>query len=230
MQVNTIGQVRGNWPPPEQAILIERSSMPDLPAQVGDAIRVELPDGTRRTLPIAGVVHDLHQWPTPFLGTVYGYISRDTLEWLGEPRTFNQMLVRVAQHADSQAHNTAVAQQVYDKIRKAGLDPAFPQVPTPEEPPLEFVITAITALMSVMSVMAILLRGFLVVNTIGALLARQTRQTRHSQGDWRAFFPDHRHVSAAGDRFRAACAGSGGAAGASGNWGVYAGDCRLPQL
>lgn len=176
MQVNTIAQVRGSWPPPERAILIERSSMPELPAQVGDTIQVELPDGTRRELPLAGVVHDLHQWPTPFLGTVYGYISRDTLEWLGEPRTFNQMLVRVAQHADSQAHNAAVAQQVYDKIQKAGLDPAFPQVPTPEEPPLEFVITAMTALMSVMSVMAVLLSGFLVVNTIGALLARQTRQ------------------------------------------------------
>jgi putative ABC transport system permease protein len=69
-----------------------------------------------------------------------------------------------------------VAQQVYDKIQKAGLEPSFPQVPEPNEHPLEFIITSLTALMGVLSVMAIILSGFLVFNTISALLAQQIRQ------------------------------------------------------
>jgi putative ABC transport system permease protein len=176
MSVNQVQHMRGAWPPEDHQILIERSSLPTLGQDVGDDILMELPDGKQRTMRVAGVVHDLHQWPTPFLGTIYGYINMDTLEWLGEPREFNQLQIQVAEHADNKAHNQAVAQEVYDKVQRAGLDPSFPQVPEPGEPPLNFIITAITALMGVMGLFSILLSAFLVVNTISALLAQQTRQ------------------------------------------------------
>jgi putative ABC transport system permease protein len=176
MQVNMVNPVRGMWPPPDDTVLIERSGMSVTPGEIGDTIMVELSDGTLREMTIGGVVHDLHQWPTPFLGTVYAYVNMDTLEWLGEPRQFNQLQIRVAEPEPTQAHNQEVAQEVYDKIQKAGIEPSFPQVPEPGEAPLEFVITALTSLMGMLSLLAILLSGFLVFNTIGALLAQQMKQ------------------------------------------------------
>jgi putative ABC transport system permease protein len=155
---------------------MERSGLPLLNRQIGDTMLVEMPDGDMRELQISGVVHDMHQWPTPLIGTVYAYINFDTAEWLGEPYEFNQINMLVAGDSDSKAHNEAVAEEVYDKVQRAGLEPSFPQVPTPGEHPLNFLIVSITSLMTVMSVLAILLSGFLVANTIGALLAQQTRQ------------------------------------------------------
>jgi putative ABC transport system permease protein len=179
MRVNTIAHMHGTWPPDDHEVLIERSSMSgpqSLHGAIGDTLLVELPDGKQREMPIVGVVHDMHQWPTPFLGTIYAYITMDTVEWLGEPRELNQMSVLVAGDSASKAHNEVVAQEVYDKIQKAGLEPSFPQVPEPNEHPLHFLITSLTALMGVLSVMAIILSGFLVFNTISALLAQQVRQ------------------------------------------------------
>lgn len=180
IRVNTVNHERGAWPPPDKGMLGERSGMPTLQADVGEEVLIERTDGKQKRLEVAGVVHDVTQWPTPFLGTYYGYVTFETLEWLGEPHEFNEMLVRVAHKSDDQEHdqehNQAVAQQVYDKIQDAGLNPAFPQVPVPNEHPLHFLITAITSLMGVLAIFAIFLSGFLVTNTIAALLAQQIKQ------------------------------------------------------
>jgi putative ABC transport system permease protein len=122
------------------------------------------------------VVHDVSEWPTPFLSMHYGYVTFDTMVWLGEPRSYSSMLLRVAGDASNQEHNKVVAREVYDKIRKAGLDPSFPKVPEPDRPPTEFIISAITSLMGLLGLFAILLSGFLVTNTISALLAQQIKQ------------------------------------------------------
>lgn len=176
VRVNQFRTLRGATEPPDHGVLIERTSLALLGKEVGDTVRIELPGGKERVLHIAGVVHDMHQWPTPLIGTIYAYCNLDTAEWLGEPREFNQVVMRVAEQGHDKAHNEAVAEEVYDKVQRAGLDPSFPQVAEPGEHPLEFLITSITALMSVMSVLAILLSGFLVANTIGAILAQQIRQ------------------------------------------------------
>ena len=176
IRINKIHHVHGVWPPPKKSILIERSGMPTLGADVGEMITIERPDGKQRHLRVAGVIHDLTQWPTSFLGNYYGYVTFDTMEWLGQPHTYNQMLIRVAGNATSKEHNTVVARQVYDKIQKSGRDPSFPNVPDPNQHPLHFLITAITAMMGLLAIFAIFLSGFLVTNTISALLAQQIKQ------------------------------------------------------
>ncbi len=176
VRVDKIRSVAGAWPPEEHEVLIERSGMGVLGVEIGDTILIELPDGKQREMRVAGVVHDLTQWPTPFLGTVYGYIAFDTLEWMGESRDYNKLMIRVVTNADDKQHNEEVAELVHDKIQKSGLDPSFPQVPTPGEHPLNFMIVALTSLMGLLGVFAIFLGSFLVVNTISALLAQQIKQ------------------------------------------------------
>jgi putative ABC transport system permease protein len=176
MRVDIVRRVSGMWPPPKREVVIERSGMAMLNAQVGESIVIERPDGKQRTLRIAGVAHDLTEWPTPFLSTFYGYITFDTMEWLGEPHNYSTMLVRFAGNASNQEHNKIAAREVYDKVQKAGLDPSFPKVPRPDEPPLDFLIAAIIGIMGLLGIFAVLLSGFLVTNTIAALLAQQIKQ------------------------------------------------------
>jgi putative ABC transport system permease protein len=176
MEVNKVRFERGAWPPPEKTFLLERSGLAALGKEIGDTVTIERPDGKQHTLTIAGIAHDLTEWPTPFLGMFYGYVTFDTMESLGEPRKYNEMLIRVAEHADDQQHNEAVAEEVYEKIQNSGRDPSFPSVPPPGEHPLNFLIVAIISVMGLLGIFAIFLSGFLVTNTIAALLAQQIKQ------------------------------------------------------
>ncbi len=92
----------GVYPPPERQILIERTSqLPGVPmgltpnARQGDTLLVETPSGINRKVTMAGMVYDSVHGSAPWTGSAYGYVTFDTMEWLGYPRTYDHLLVRV---------------------------------------------------------------------------------------------------------------------------------------
>ncbi len=180
MRIAAITPERGAWPPPDKAVLVERAAIGFGPrkinAEVGDTIVVERADGKRRTLTIAGVVHDVAQAPPSIANTLVGYISFDTLEWLGGSRNYTQVQLRFRGTDNSVEENRARAEAVYEKLQKSGRDPAFPETFQPDDHWANDFVTSITALMGMLAVLSIILSGFLVTNTISALLAQQTRQ------------------------------------------------------
>lgn len=176
IRVNKVWPEHGAWPPPERELLIERSALGLAHAQVGDTVIVETPTGKQREMRIAGLAHDLTQPPAIFTGVVYGYITFDTLEWLGEPRAFDELHILVAEHPHDRRHINAVAGQVRDKIEKSGRTVLATWVPEPGRHPVEEVLTSILLLLGALGALALLLSGFLVINTISALMAQQIRQ------------------------------------------------------
>jgi putative ABC transport system permease protein len=176
IRVNKVWKVSGAWPPPDRTVLVERSSMGFLRAAVGDSLLIELPNGRRRRMPVAGVAHDLGQISTTFMNVAYGYIPSDTVEWLGEPYGYNQVFFTVASHPEDKAHIERVTRAVRDKIEKAGYAVALTYVPDPFEHWSEDVGRAMFLILTVLGVMSLALSGFLVVNTITALMTAQIRQ------------------------------------------------------
>lgn len=176
MRVGIVRPVQGAWPPDDKTVLIERSGLSYLNASIGDILTVELPDGKLRYMPITGVAHDISAFPTIFTGIVNGFVTFDTMEWLGESRNFNEVSILVAGDNTNQEHNRIVAEEVYDKIEKSGRDPSFPSVPEPGKHPSDTLISGLVLLMGVLGILSIFLSGFLVTNTISALLAQQTKQ------------------------------------------------------
>ncbi len=175
IQINRFQLIAGTSPPPQREILIERSGLELLALQVGDMLILERPDGRQRTLRIAGTVYDPTQAPAVFAG-VRGYVTPVTMEWLsGTSQNFNQLLIVSAENRDNFEHNQAVARTVYERLQRSGRDPSFPLVSDGQHP-LNTFISAMVAILGAMGVMAVLLSGFLVTNTIAALLAQQTKQ------------------------------------------------------
>ena len=80
---------------------------------------IELPNDTQRVMRITGTAHDPAQLPAPLIGTSYGYISMDTLEWLGEPYGFNELYV-IATHPEDKAWAQRVVNLVKNKAEKSG--------------------------------------------------------------------------------------------------------------
>ena len=180
MRVDKIWPESGAWPPPERQILVERTAIGLLNAQVGESLTIELPGDRIRRLPIAGLVHDMVQVPAPFDGLPYGYIAMETLEWFGEPYGFNELhIVAVspaAANVDAKAHAQRVVNEVKTKAEKNGLTIPLSLTVEPGMLPLDDILQAVLLLMGTLGLLSLFLSVFLIVNTVSALLAQQRRQ------------------------------------------------------
>ncbi len=175
MRVNKIQPQAGAWPPPKREILIERSGLELIGAQVGDTVLIELSEHKVRELRIAGTVHDLAQLPSPIDGTAYGYILFDTLEWLGQPRGLNELHI-IARNAQNKAEALRVIGQVKDKLEKSGYKIPLSMTAEPGQLPLNDLLQAILLLLGALGLLSLFLSVFLIVNTVSALVTQQIRQ------------------------------------------------------
>ncbi|MEW5717996.1 MAG: ABC transporter permease [Chloroflexota bacterium] len=172
---------RGVWPPGEHAVSLERSSLlvPGfVPAQLkaGDKIQVRYSTNSPvRDLQVAGLAHESTFYPAPFVNSAYGYITFDTLEWLTGARRPDTLYITVSQNKLDKAHITRVAEQVRNKIEAGGRNTSI-QVPEPGKHPLQDLLAGLLLLLNILGFASLFLSGFLVVNTISALLAQQVRQ------------------------------------------------------
>jgi putative ABC transport system permease protein len=177
MHIDKIFPVAGAWPPAKRELLIERSASGPLQASIGSTITVELPDGKTRELRVTGLTYDF-QSPPPVLGDMsYGYITLDTLEWLGFPRTYNQLSIVVSQDGLNRLHIQDVADLVKSKAEKEqARSVSSMRIPDPGKPVLDSAVQALLVILSVLGALTLLTTGFLIVNVIAALMAQQVRQ------------------------------------------------------
>ena len=176
IRVNKITSEQGTWPPPEHEMLVERSSLALTNARIGDHVLVELADGTRRSIRIAGTAHNINMPPAAFTGLVDGFISFGTLEWLGESRDYTSLFLTLNDKTLDRDGVGKVVNFVRDKIETGGHKVSFAYIPIPGKHPADAAVQPILLILGVLGAMSLLLSGFLVVNTIGALLTQQMRQ------------------------------------------------------
>ncbi len=199
VRINQFRVLEGEPDPGDKEVLIERSSMAQMHVEIGDSLLVERSDGKQKILEIVGVLHDISVRPTSMSGAFYGYISPDTAEWLGESRTYTRLLLRIAptvgpavaaapedgaaargmRGGGREQQMMRVVETVNEKIEKSGREPSVPRGPhggIETEHWATSLIQNLSMMMSVLGVMSLFLSGFLVTNTIAALLAQQVKQ------------------------------------------------------
>src|SRR5579871_4120637 len=174
MRVATFTSDQGKWPPADRELLIERSSLTD--SKVGDTVTIRTPNGQNRELPITGIVHDAAQAPGWQDRVVYGYITLNTLTWLGETPNFDELRILVSDNALSVPHITNVAYQVKTFVEQQGHVVSDVSIPKPGEHPHTDQMDSLLFLFESFGILALILSGVLVANIINALLAQQIRQ------------------------------------------------------
>ena len=144
--------------------------------QPGDSILVELDNGRRREIKLAGYMHDVTGFPYNLTNTVNAYITPETLEWLGGSSIYyNSLAVSVAENPTDQDHVTDVAQAVADRMERAGATVNFVSVYQPGHHFAYSVTQGVFFVLGVLGYLTVILSGFLIVNTITALMTQQTR-------------------------------------------------------
>jgi putative ABC transport system permease protein len=164
------------WPPPEHQIVLELTSLAWMGVQVGDTFLIELPNGKQREVQVAGTVHDMTRTAASWTGWASGYVSPHTLPWLGLSQHFDELNIVVAENPTDEAQIRQVAAQVRDKVERAGVNVPATWIETPGRHPAENDVAPILMIMGVLGLLSLFLSGFLVINTLQALLGQQVRQ------------------------------------------------------
>ena len=157
--------------------MIERASLAWMGAQIGDTVLVKAWNGQLRVLRIAGTVVDPGQMQASWNSTAIGYVyDRDTMDWLGASRNFDELHVIAAAANPARDELTGLAQSAPVQSRKERSDRLLHLHPTPGKHPAGETVKPMLMILGVLGFLALILSGLLVVNTMQALLTQQVRQ------------------------------------------------------
>ncbi len=156
--------------------IIMDASAKSLGYKVGDTLTIELDGGKRRELTFAGYVHDVTGFPYNMAQQINAYVTPSTLEWLGGSKQYSVLAVSVSENPTDAKHVKDIAQTVADRMERAGATVYFVNVYQPGHHFAWSISQGIFFVLGVLGYMTVLLSAFLIINTITAIMAQQTRQ------------------------------------------------------
>jgi putative ABC transport system permease protein len=165
----------GELPPANREIVLERLTLPYLGAQQGDTLTVRAFEGLERELIVSGTAHNINLPPAQWSDAGSAYISEGTLEWFGMLPLHTQVYVRVPAADRNQAQITEAAKAVTERIEKGGGNVWGYWVLPAGEHWANDILVPVMLIMQVLGLLALGLSGFLVINTVTAILAQQRR-------------------------------------------------------
>lgn len=174
--INIVSPVSGAWPPPNRAILLEQTALELTQAQVGDILTVLTPNDRSRELELSGLVYDPSRPPAQFLGMAAGFITFETLDWLGGQRLLTELTITVSEKADDIDHIQQVANRVESLLERNNIPVRVVFVPQPGVHPVAAIVDAVTAVLVILGLVALIIAGILIFNTMSSLLTQQTVQ------------------------------------------------------
>jgi len=176
MEIDVVSSEAGKFPPDRREIVLERATRDFLGLDVGDTAVVVLPNGEVREMVIVGSVHDLSTFPATMWPEGTGYISLETIEWLGQSGLFGRMRIRTTSEYNTQEDAELIANDIKARLEQDGYDVISIEANDKGSHWSRDVTAGFTAFMSGMGLAALLLSAFLVVNTIMSILSQQQRQ------------------------------------------------------
>ena len=173
--INLLTPIEGQPVPEKRQVMLEQKALQDIETGVGGILEFQLPDGSTKTLPVVGVVQDTAAGAGDFLAAPSGYITMDTLPFLGEPELFNRALVIVSEGGDDIFHIRDMGGRLKDKIEKNDSIVIRTRFSQTHEHPLGDTVNAILGILLALGILIVLLSSSLIANTLNALLNQHLR-------------------------------------------------------
>jgi len=173
--INLLNPLEGKTVPAKREVLLEKDALRDLDVSVGGLLEFQLPDGSTKTLTVAGIVQDTAAGAGDFLASPFGYITTDALQYLGQPKLYNRMLIRVAGNGDDPHYIREVGAELKDKIEKSGGVVIRSRFAETHKHPLASTVNAILGILLALGILIVFLSSSLISNTLSALLNQHLR-------------------------------------------------------
>jgi len=183
MDINQVGLAAGTWPPGDGEVVLARHKLDDLDAPLGGTIQVERPSGKTRDLKVVGVVEDVTIGGYSFEGgffeaAIQAYVNTGTLELLEQPapEQLSGVYLIVSGAGDDMQSIRAVGARASEHLENNGVNVASITTRASGEHPNHFLVSAILDVLLVLGLLIVFLSGFLITNTLQALLSQQVQQ------------------------------------------------------
>jgi len=174
-QLNILNPVEGKTAPGKGEILLEQKALDNLDLEVGEEVELELPDGSLKRFPVAGIVQDPTTGADDFLASPLAFITMSTLPTLEQPEQFNRIYASVATGQDDLANIRIVGDTIKDKIEKSGYTVVRMRFAKTHEHPMASTVNAILGILMALGVLIVFLSSSLIANTLSALLNQHLR-------------------------------------------------------
>ena len=173
--INLLAPVEGKSEPAKREFTLEHRALQELDMKVGDLLEFELPDGSTRTLPVTGIVQDTTAGAGDFLARPNGYLTMNTLQYLGQPQLFNRAYVTVADGGEDLPHIREVGADLKDKLEKNGTPVVRLRFSKTHQHPLADTVNAVLGILMALGILIVFLSSSLIANTLSALLNQHLR-------------------------------------------------------
>ena len=169
--IDKIAHEDGAWPPGRGQAVIERSAISETGLHPGDSVTVEA-QGHERALQIVGTAHQQDDFTAVVKGTPLFLVDLDTMVSLQGHDRLNTLYLTV-DDLDCQA---AVGDEARNRLERTGYTVVRVTLHDPAIYPAQDSLTVLFLVMGLLGVLSLILSGFLVTNTISALVAQQIKQ------------------------------------------------------
>jgi putative ABC transport system permease protein len=173
--INLLALLEGQAIPKKREVLLEQDALKHIDMGVGGMLEFELPDGTTKTMPVVGIVQDIGGSAGDFLASPTGYITKDTLPYLGQPELFNRAVVTVSEGGDDISHIRDMGAALKDKIEKNDNTVGRMRFAETHTHPLADTVKAILGILLALGILVVFLSSSLIANTLNALLNQHLR-------------------------------------------------------
>ncbi len=173
--IDLLTPVEGQMIPKKRQVVLEQDVLQHIDTSVGGFLEFQLPDGSTKTLPVIGIVQDTAAGAGDFLASPSGYVTMDTLEYLGQPRLFNRALVIVAEGGDDIMHIRDMGAKLKDKLEKNASTVIRLRFSKTHEHPLAATVNAVLGILLALGILIVFLSSSLIANTLNALLNQHLR-------------------------------------------------------
>ncbi len=173
--INLLTPLQGKATPEKRQVVLERSVLDSLSIQAGQALEVQLPDGSVRRLQVVGIVQDTAMGAGDFLALPFMYIAWETLSYLKEPEAYNRLYVTVAEQGDDIEYIRDFGARLRNTVEKRGGYVVRLRFALSNKHPLTDPVNAILGVLLALGVLIVFLSGSLIANTLAALLQQHIR-------------------------------------------------------
>jgi putative ABC transport system permease protein len=173
--INLLTPLEGTAIPQKRQIVLEKNVLEKLEIGVGGQLEVELSDGSTKILPVVGIVQDTAAGAADFLASPFGYITMDTLPYLGQPRLYNRVYATVAKGGDDIEYIRDIGARIKDKLEKNGNIVIRSRFFESHKHPLADTVNAVLGILMALGILILFLSGSLIANTLNALLNQHLR-------------------------------------------------------
>lgn len=176
IQINLLSGLDGTTNPARRELILSQDFLNSTGFQLGELIEIEMPDGTKSSLLLVGLVSDQVTNGRDFLGGANAYVSFETMRWMGGGDYFNHLYVRASGNSNDESHIEVLASQLEDKLERNNHPVSNTKTQPSDQHPMGSIVFALLGVMAALGTLILVLSSSLIVNTLNALLSQHLRQ------------------------------------------------------